>query len=422
MRQNSFHVLLLTLVTMFSLRLSAQPMASAWRHWENGDITTAQELVLLLLRDDPGNNKARYLLMRTFYVQGEYTKAIETFSSIGKRSSIYKESARLAAQAYIHLKKYDAALTLAAAHKLYPPVLIKAWRQKPFIVQADSTRIVPFTGELFEMNGYKFSSGIWPGIKGSVNGVACDLRLDTGADHLVMGMQAARRLNITLVHKSSSVHNITTVKAWFAIADKMSFDGGPEFMNIPVTVMETLGDAVIIGTNILEQFLTTIDYPGKRFIFTPRDNTLLKTAHYAMLPQVQTRIPFWLWSDHFMIAKGKFSTHDNLNLFFDSGLMYLTEKDGKEIQASLQVSKETLLKWGFDKHSLTQSSFLFTAQALEVAGFSQPGTVMWYDKNLKRDRNFGGLRVHGLISHAWLTNYSWTLDFDNMIYVFGMQE
>jgi hypothetical protein len=419
MRQNSFLVLVLISITMFGIRLSAQPVA--WTHWENGDFAEAQQLSLKFLGDNPDHNGAKYLLMKIFYVQGQYAKAIETFLSINRRFLKRNGPAQLAVEAYMHLGKHDEALVLADSYKLYPPAMINMWKQKPFKVHPGETCIVPFTDELFEMNGYRFSSGVWPGIKGSVNGIACDLRLDTGGDYLVMGTAAARRLNIDLMYKTRSVHNITTVKAWFSVADKMSFDGGPEFTNVPVTVLETLGNAVIIGTNILEQFLTTIDYPGRRFVFTPRDNAALKAAHYAMLPEAQTEISFGMWAGHFMIAKGKFSTHQNLNFFFDSGLMYLTEKDGKEVQASFQASKETLFKCGFKGRALAQSNFLFTDLPLEVAGFSQPNTVIWYDKGLKKDRNFEGLRVHGLISHAWLVNYSWTLDFDRMIYTLGIR-
>lgn len=50
----------------------------------------------------------------------------------------------------------------------------------------------------------------------------------------------------------------------------------------------------------------------------------------------------------------------------------------------------------------------------------QENTLIWYDVNLKNDRNFGGVRIDGLISHAFLFKYSWTINFDKYEYIFGI--
>lgn len=390
----------------------------AAKQWENGNIPSAQELLERLLMDHPDHDKAKRLLMKVFYVQGKYEKSIELFTAISPTLPNNIELLHLAVNALLRLKKHEAALQLAESNKLFPHELILQWRRKPFDIKADRTYIIPFTDQVFEMANYKISSDFWPGVKGSINGMPCDLRLDTGGDYLVMGKEAAQKLNLKLIHKTKELHNITMVNSWSAIADQMTFNSDLEFTNVPVTVLETLGNAIIIGTNILEQFLTTIDYPNGRFILTPRNNTEQKRSHYAMLRGDKVQIPFYLWSDHYMIAKGSFSKHDNLNLFFDSGLLYITKENGKDFQASLFAAKETLLKWRFKKKELAQSSFLFTEYPLEVAGLRQPNTLIWYDKNLKKDRNFGGIRIDGLISHAWLKNYAWTIDFENMEYTF----
>jgi hypothetical protein len=120
-----------------------------------------------------------------------------------------------------------------------------------------------------------------------------------------------------------------------------------------------------------------------------------------------------------MIAQGKFAEHDSLNFFFDSGLIAITVIDGKPAQASFTASREKLLHWGFDESSMKQTNFFQTEYSLEIGGLSQPNTLVWYDHNLTKDRIFGGIRIDGLISHAWLKNYTWTIDFYNMEYTFG---
>lgn len=176
---------------------------------------------------------------------------------------------------------------------------------------------------------------------------------------------------------------------------------------------------IIVGTSMLERFLSTIDYPQRRFILTPRALTSLCEQHYQMLSQRRTSLPFHLWGSHFMFARWRFAGHDSLNLSFNSGLCAMANRDGQLKQASFTASTESLLKWGFDRGKTAQNTFFPTTYSLEVAGLSQPNTLVWYDSNLEKDRYFGGIRINGLISHAWLKNYSWTIDFARMEYCFG---
>ncbi|MHC4153050.1 MAG: hypothetical protein ACYSSP_13280 [Planctomycetota bacterium] len=53
-------------------------------------------------------------------------------------------------------------------------------------------------------------------------------------------------------------------------------------------------------------------------------------------------------------------------------------------------------------------------------GLVQENALIWYDANLEEDRSFGGVRIDGLISHAFLSKYSWTIDFDKHEYIFGI--
>lgn len=408
------HIVLL-LLTITVIKLFGQTDTNeAMTAWENGNVNQTILAIEKTLKKDQTNNDIRFLQMKALFVQGQYKRSLEAYSLLEKSYNKYSEAADLAVQAFIHLHDYGNALKISETNLLPNNEYLKERNIKPFTVKADKTYIVPF------MNDSQLPSSLWPGVNGTLNGKKASIRFDTGGDYLVIGKGAAEKYGIQLIHTDKGMHGSSQVTTWHAIADSMVFEEGPVFFNIPVTIMESLGDYIIFGTNILEQFLSTVDYPNDRFIFTPRERPELFSDHYyKLLPQNQKIIPFYLWSDHYMIVKGKFAEHDSLNFFFDSGLIAITVIDGKPAQASFTASRDKLLQWGFDENKMKQTTFFPTSYALEVCGFSQPNTLVWYDHNLPKDRVFGGIRIDGLISHAWLKNYTWTIDFDQMKYTFG---
>lgn len=384
--------------------------------WESGEVLEAYNITEKILKSSPQNDAAIFLKVKSLFVQGKYAKSIETFRTLKPSFGKYSDAVDLAVEAYLHLKDYENAWKLAAKSKLERTPYLEERKKRPFKVIAEKTYIVPFLDDI------QLPSSFWPAVNGKINAEKVAIRFDTGGTFLVMGKGAAEKLGIGLKYKRNGMHGSSEVIMWDAIADSMGFERGPHFQNVPVVIMEDLGDRIIFGTNILEQFLTTIDYTNNRFIFTPRNRHDLYEQHYKLLPTNMVRVSFYLWGDHYMIAKGKFGDHDDLNLFFDSGLIALTVIDGKMRQASFTASKESLVKWGFDKSKLTESGFSLTKYTLEVGGLSQPNTLVWYDHKLEKDRNFGGIRIDGLISNAWFKKYSWTIDFDKHGFIFGTKQ
>lgn len=405
-----------TVVLLISLtKLSGQSdYESALNYWQNGEVLKAHNELVKIVNTSPGNEEAKYLLMKSFFIQGRYNEALEIFTKLNENFEKHSESVDLAIQAYIHLRDYNNAYLLAKQNDSKQLSYLEVLKNKRFTVIADRIYRVQF------LHDDKISSDIWPGVTGRINGVQSLIRFDTGADYMIVGLTAAQKLGIELENETSGMHATSKISMWNSIIDSMSFDNGPSFLNVPVKVMADLGEHIIFGTNILEQLFTTIDYPNKLFIFTPRNNVQLIKEHHKLLSPNSINVPFFLWSDHYMTAKGKFGSNDGLNLFFDSGLIALTQIDGKVVQASFTASLESLIKWGFDKTNLNSSCFIPTDFSLSINNLVQPNTLVWYDANLKNDRNFGGIRIDGLISHSWLKNYSWTIDFDRMEYIFGM--
>src|SRR3989304_261217 len=97
----------------------------------------------------------------------------------------------------------------------------------------------------------------------------------------------------------------------------------------------------IIGTNVLERFLATVDAPGQRLLLSRRGDTEAPAAHLPRLGSPQHEAPFALWSDHLMIARGRLGGVANANLFVDSGLVAFTAEQG---QAALLASRSALAR------------------------------------------------------------------------------
>lgn len=409
-------ILLLLLLVLNGCTKTNNTIEKGWEYWANGNIPEAQSIAEGILKNSPADNEALYLQSLSLFVQGKYQEAIAAFSLLDPSYVKYNSVGSVIVEAYIHLNGLQQAYKLAKKIKRPDVDYIKKRADKPFACNADKTFIIPFGND----PNLEIPSKYFPSVIGEINGKEVNIGFDTGAPFLTVGKEAANKLGITLEFKASGMHAATSVTTWKSIANEVQLADGLVFKNVPVVIMESLGQMIIFGTNILEQFLATIDYPNSRFILTPRNRKDLYSEHLALLPKKQKKLPFYMWGDHYMFAKGSFNKIDDLNFFFDSGLVALTEINGKLKQAPFTVSKEKLVSWGFDESNLNNTRFFPTKYPLAVKGLVQENTLIWYDVNLEKDRRFGGVRIDGLISHAFLSKYSWTIDFDKQEYIFGI--
>jgi hypothetical protein len=389
-------------------------MAEGLAMWRAGNVAGAKTAADERLAEAPDDGAALELRMKSSFVSGDYRGALDFYAKI---PAVYEGRARasaLAVEAHLHMGDVAAAADLAREVGLESAAYLEQRAAQPLTVEADRTYLVPF------LEGGEIPVEFFPGVSGTLNGQPAEIRFDTGGTFLVLGRAAAEKYGIELGHEFDGMHAATAVKVSRGIAKELTFEGGPRFVNVPVDVMEDLGDLVIFGTSLLERFLSTVDYPNKRFILTPRERVDLREAHLSLLPKERRTLPFSMWGDHYMFAKGSLGVHEELSLFFDSGLVAITVVDGKPVQAPFTASRQTLIPWGFDESRLAEKGFLPSGGALGAAGLSQPDALIFFDPALEEDRDFGGVRIHGLISHAWLAEYTWTIDFDAMEYIFGV--
>ena len=251
-------------------------------------------------------------------------------------------------------------------------------------------------------------------------------RLDTGGSYLHVTRSQARALGIEYGGCERGFAGLAKNTICYGAADLAL--GGAHIRNAPVWVHadDTFPVAVvasafgaemgaIIGTNVFQQFLTTIDAPRKRLILSERGDPAARAAHVARLSGDAHEAPFALLGEHFMIARGRLGERRDLNLFVDSGLAFFSTDQG---QAGLLASTSTLESWGIP--APPAGHFAGIPGPIALGALRQHGlTAVAVPDRVWRDfGDWHGMRVEALLSHAFLKSYAWTIDFDRHVYVF----
>lgn len=329
---------------------------------------------------------------RDAFVRGRYTEALAL-------DAVRPAPTRLVAQALLHLGREGEALDLVRRRgvRRIPPGL-RQRADRPLRTSLAAPATLPFADH--QLAPYL------PAVEATLNGTPVLAHLDTGAPFVATGTARAAALGIDLTPIGRHYHGTTRTTVHVGIASELRL-GPATLTNVPVTATPTLTgaqDVVIIGTNVLQQFLATIDNPGGELRLAPRGTP----------PPPGAPVPFGLWDDHYLFARGGLGARDDCTWFVDSGLVYLIASDDGAIrQASLTTTAALYRTFG-----ITASGPHFEAPApLRLGPLSQdhpfvstaPRRVPW--------SSFGGIRIDGLLSHGFLKRYAWTLDFDRSEFI-----
>ena len=386
---------------------------TAWEAWKQGNVDEAAKLASKLAQTPGGADAGRHLLCLTSFVSGKYEDALEQFAKINKTYNRYDELPKLVLDAYVHLGRYAEAAKFSREHDMpsHRIRMLERYAATPMKVSLDSVTVVPY--EERELSDY------FPVLPAEVNDQPMDVRVDTGVSYMVMGVARADLLGIELISSGRGFDRTQEVDTFSGIVRRLQL-GDAMLEYVPVRVLPTLTgkrDVVILGTNVLQQFLSTLDYPNRQLILSPRGDAEQRKLHLAKLPSDRVRVPFHMWSDRFMFARGAVGRNTGLNLFIDSGFVSLHVIPGKGIrQAVFTASREQLRKWGFDEETVKQNVFE-SDQPLFLGPLEQQ-ELLFVPRQVG-SRDFAGLQIHGLISHAFLKKYAWTLDFTDRVYIFS---
>ena len=258
--------------------------------------------------------------------------------------------------------------------------------------------------------------GDWelPRVAVEINGRPFEAKIDTGGDLFTLNAPAAKALGI---------EPVATFTGAFAggAPGEMSYGkasevaiGGLTVRDVPVSISGL--HQPVIGTGFLRQFLPTIDYPGRRLVLRPRGDTLEPTITSGI------EVPFALALVHLLIASGRL---DELPATFvvDSGL----EDDGG---GAFTGSAETLAAAGIPlpetsprtgesgAGDVTLELGHFPIRLLALGDVRKEGTRGLYGAFPAEWNEIAEFRVHGIVSHHFLRDYAWTIDFARMTMTF----
>ncbi|HBG5344650.1 TPA: aspartyl protease family protein [Clostridioides difficile] len=399
-----------------------------------GDITEAQEILKPLLDSKKPSGDAIYLSSQIEYLNGNYAQAEKLCNTLIKEyPDKFKEKAEdKLALIYYQTNQYQKAEKLSSTDgkvNNYLLEMMKAFEDKQ-ANQIDwngkNETVIPFV-----------TTDPLPVIPVEINGKRINAIIDSGAPMFVVDEKIAKEIGIKEASDNESEFaGGNTAKTGFGQADSLTI-GDVNMKNIPVMLGPFGGfeDGLkaykdihgILGTSILKEFVPTMDYPSGQLVLRPRNEVGRNNLNKMLAnDKILEEIPFTLASVHFMFGKGSVNQKKNLNYFIDSGL-------GDEKGAGIILPKETMDSLGIpmpelkkaeegkggmggsdfkEAHFGLSSYGLGNLQMKNRLGYYFTGGVLDYDESV-------GFFQDGLISHHYLKNYKWSIDFDSMKMTFS---
>ena len=104
-------------------------------------------------------------------------------------------------------------------------------------------------------------------------------------------------------------------------------------------------------------------------------------------------------------------------MFFDSGLVVVGQANGVIAQSWLCLSKESMENLDIEEKDNTSTrGVTATNDVLSFAGMDNENVILSLSGS--GEFSFGGIKCDLLVSHGVIKNYAWTIDFENMKYVY----
>ncbi|MDT9599996.1 retropepsin-like aspartic protease [Sphingosinicella rhizophila] len=264
-------------------------------------------------------------------------------------------------------------------------------------------------------------AGALPVMRLEINGHPVEFILDTGGDRLYIDEGVAARVGIRTISHRKSRYAYTqgkTVDEPLGVADSVRL-GGVTLGNVPVIVAKWKAMGVesdgVITTQILKQFLSTVDYDRKELVFRERSETGRRQFLISQDDADPISVPFVMAGTHLMFAKGRLNDRKNLNILLDSGLA---------ASVPLVLVDETVTMLGLTRTPVPGQKFYTVPIRSHGIGDLIRGPTDALG-NVFVEEGFhwrNGILLDALISHQYLRHLgSWTFDFDTMRYHFPRQ-
>lgn len=430
--------------------------AEEWNPRVRGDVEAALPARQTAFESEPGNDEARRAYAEVLFKLGDIWEADEVIAPLGTTTTCHAGDLRIAARTAYLLGDYvrSAALNgrllefadvgsdlhdqairgltlahyqtndFAGARELPAPTepegsaslltFMQAFEGEPYGIEwTGDERIahLPMTNDVTR-------PGALPLVTLEINGEAVELILDTGGDRLYLDKDIYERIGLPTLANREARYAYTggeTVEEPLGVAATVTM-GDVTLSNVPVigATWKALGQTSdgVLTTQILKQFLTTVDYDNRRITFRERSAEALAEVRATLGDTPPVEAPFYMTSTHLMFAQGSLNGREGMNFFLDSGLA---------ASMPLVIVEETVELLGLEKNEIDGTPYYWSP--IESHGLDGlPGGPAQALGNVFVEDDFFwrfGFMADVLISHQYLwPKGSWTIDFDNMTYYF----
>ena len=295
---------------------------------------------------------------------------------------------------------------------------MQAFEGEPYGIEwATDERIahLPMTNDITQ-------PGALPIVDLEVNGQAVSLILDTGGDRLYLDKDIYASLGLTTLANREASYAYTggqTVEEPLGVAETVTM-GDVTFTNVPVVgaTWKALGQTSdgVLTTQMLKQFLSTMDYENSRITLRERTPEALAQVMETLSDTPPVELPFYMTGTHLMVAKGSLNGHEGINYFLDSGLA---------MSMPMILVDETVELLGLETNAIEGTPYYWTSiESHGLNGLMKGATQAMGNVFVEEDFFWrSGFMIDALMSHQYLWPLgSWTIDFDNMTYYFPAQE
>lgn len=458
-----------TLLTLPNL-LSAQEtlIEDNEKEWPRGGRTRADVLAELpdaerAFRRSPNDAEAAFNYGRLVFESGEFWLARDVIVPLSESSAVSTETLNMAAKLQYLTGHYDEAVALydrvreAKAGDVGGQVMADVNRLFAYYQQDrfDKINEIDFpagvqlpnatvAGE-FEQNPYRlewhndekrsvipfYITDPLPVFAIEVNGVPIEVIFDTGGDMLILDTEIAEALGIESVATAMGTFGGgLQSEIGFGKVDRVQL-GDVTMHGVPVTILPTkrFSGAVepyriggILGTAVMRQFLGTLDYENEQLVLRERSPSNATALRQEMGDRIAAEIPFVLDQTHLMMARGGINGKEGLTYFIDSGLAsenMLTAPIQTLQYLGIPVPETEMPTEGVGGGGGRWASGSFAVERVTLGPLVQTDASGEYGSRAPASYWTEFYIQDGLLSHRFLRQYaSWTLDFDNMTYIF----
>jgi len=391
--------------------------------YEAGDFEGALLLLEPLLAAGEPAVDVLMLAARIEYLFGRYERAEKLLQRILVRDPDNVSALSKLIFVYYQTNQYDRCRALpveALGDRKIPHLdLMLAFDDEPYgAVWADGDEsVVPF-----------LVTDPLPVIELEVNGRKVTALIDTGGDTFILDPSIASELGIEIVASMPGMFaGGMEAEVGFARARSLSL-GGVTLQSIPITVLPTGGMAIgghtldgIVGTGVLKQFLSTLDYPNDRLVLRAPSGDAASAFYSEAAGSVLDEVPFYLQSTHFLLAKGSLNGFDDLVFFVDSGLAgtpaFSAPRQTLDY-VGIPVPDVAVREGNIGGGGGGFATGTFEIDVLGLGGLTQTDLIGDFGGLPPQSYRMLGFIQDGLISHNFLRAYAWTLDFERMRMVF----